>query len=1336
VGRARALAESLATLESIVGIDFRELSKNIAGNIAKKTGGDTRSQSRGGFHPATELGTLVRFLRRTPSGKEKVAVSRKKHIPVGVLGAVVWIAFLVPVARASVFYEFDVVAMTGQAGLTGIEGAPSINDFGRVAFVGDFGDSEGVFVHDPGDWPAQPRNIAPGWGSFDITPGVQINNANRVIGHYRGPGFHNRVGIWDSNAEDSFETVATGYFDLPAADFDVTFPWPSINNNGAAAFSAGLWEGNQLNIYLLRPGSCDYPVPNFCGVTPGGTVLSGIQPLIADDAGTVLRFGSFEDSTAPIRVYSTDLSTYTTVASLSDFTTLGRRPGISDDGKVIAFAADRGNGPGIFLWFDDDPPFIWVIQGDGVPDPPYFSSFEMDTRVAVTRIDLGAEGFEDDRIVVCFMATPNAPPRTNSDELGIWTVRVDIEREPKGGNLIPHLTGPIPVVQIGDTLQTPSGPRVVTSLAVHDPLANPAGDHRVAFWAAAGAEHLVVRAVQVGTGRVVFVDAGETPICNATVEAYVHDGQEILQVIDETTTGEDGRFTRLAVFSDPQYAADRLGLRAKIRYTDPGTGQEYPIVNYPNNEPFPQKGHITGTETICFPYPVVLQAGWRGSTQSWGAFATYLRADTGSSGQKTTHGLPAFMTFAMPKDSEPPSWGYDNGLPEDKDNYEDNIYYLNEFIKIAVCSALEELVPDQHARVGLPINLCGHSMGGPITRGWMHANRGQNPRVKRYVSFDGVHGGTAFVGFGWWKAKGFAEWYMNGFNDEPNAPPKDIHKPWNYTRFAPTSGDFLLMSSPNWPDLVTPDSSAFGVGRTMKQSDYSQPNGHTGRFIGGVECSVDAGHIGFMNDPAVTFLATWFLAQAHRPPGGKLSGDDRDGEDVGSPCAPGLPPGCYWGKLAGSVHEVVEVPLYIDTNPSIDVSAAVEGADAAFDMLDPNGQSLVPDDAEIIDFEGGAFIIMFSIDAPPVGVSTLQLAAGDEAATAYVTIAFDNQRWLRLDLPEEPVVPDAPVTVAASVREADDTVITGSGGSIEVTITLPDETEQTLPLFDDGSHGDGDAGDGIYANTFDATALGGRYLVEGHAQITVDSETIERTAIGMFVVDSSPAYLVGVTDERAVDEDADGKIDRLEIDLEVSIDEAGDYQLMGVLQDYMQDTISNDYVLFEVQDVPSSYTATLQFDAATLVAHGVDGPWTLTQIELFDDDQALLVDTLEDYLTAPHDLNDFASPPAPDLVRALPDYGPNEGGNEIVLQGDHFEHVMAITIGGQAPPEFEVLSDTAIRVVVPPAGTPKAGPVKVELTSAWHSVPFPDAFTYLPRIHAEEPGGDVQPHEVRPIPPP
>ena len=35
MSRARTLSESLATIETILGVDLRELSKGIAGNIAK-----------------------------------------------------------------------------------------------------------------------------------------------------------------------------------------------------------------------------------------------------------------------------------------------------------------------------------------------------------------------------------------------------------------------------------------------------------------------------------------------------------------------------------------------------------------------------------------------------------------------------------------------------------------------------------------------------------------------------------------------------------------------------------------------------------------------------------------------------------------------------------------------------------------------------------------------------------------------------------------------------------------------------------------------------------------------------------------------------------------------------------------------------------------------------------------------------------------------------------------------------------------------------------------------------------------------------------------------------
>ncbi len=52
-------------------------------------------------------------------------------------------------SSASVFYRFSVVAETPAGGLTGVGGGPSINDKGKVAFVGTFTNGPSILVWDP-----------------------------------------------------------------------------------------------------------------------------------------------------------------------------------------------------------------------------------------------------------------------------------------------------------------------------------------------------------------------------------------------------------------------------------------------------------------------------------------------------------------------------------------------------------------------------------------------------------------------------------------------------------------------------------------------------------------------------------------------------------------------------------------------------------------------------------------------------------------------------------------------------------------------------------------------------------------------------------------------------------------------------------------------------------------------------------------------------------------------------------------------------------------------------------------------------------------------------------
>ncbi len=470
----------------------------------------------------------------------------------GLIPALATVASLVCTATGSVFYKFDVVASVGQPigpNLTSIGEFPSINDRGDVAFMGE--DANGflnyIFV---GNGITAATNITPSFGltaTADFSNAVQINNAEQVISQDNSSPNVTKIRIWNSIVPDTTTVIATGQFGSPGLfDFAAVFSHPSLNDADEPVFF-GL-DHDTSSTYLLRPGICNFPSDNFCGYTAGGNVLTGIRPLIADNGRTVLRMGGGPISfAAPIKVWNSDLSTDDEIASMAmGFTRLGRMPGISDDGTVVAFAADRGNGRGIFLSFlgaggifefptpiagENPGPSFNTELGNDAGSPRYltFNDIELDSRVAVIRTELGAPGFVDDSIVVCFLATPNAASRDNpalpgtplffTDQPGLWTIRVDMDLNLEGGDPdpYPHVVGPLPVVQVGDKI----GTKEIQSIELYDPLARATrtdngvlrderrGDHRIAFWASTDEDDVVVRASRLDSDEDGLLDHWE-----------------------------------------------------------------------------------------------------------------------------------------------------------------------------------------------------------------------------------------------------------------------------------------------------------------------------------------------------------------------------------------------------------------------------------------------------------------------------------------------------------------------------------------------------------------------------------------------------------------------------------------------------------------------------------------------------------------------------------------------------------------------------------------------------------------------------------------------------------
>src|SRR6266487_3017121 len=272
-------------------------------------------------------------------------------------------------------YDFDIIAQTGQGGLTAITQA-SINDNGDVAFVGTTAAGQGLYV---GNGVTAATNINPSFvGGTRTFTSPQITNGGLVVARDRvsgsPPTFFAR--IWDGQALDSYTPVAVGgaqtsicdgglragevcimsppdcpifgggYANCvpigPQPDFSAVIT-PRINNNNQVVFLA--LDPDATHTLLATPSSGG----NFNTLVLGATVSGA--PVIADD-GKILFHQTVASgpNTFPIKLYNYDLTSEETIADSSQFTELGNLPGISDDGSVVVFqGTDRTcNGPGIF----------------------------------------------------------------------------------------------------------------------------------------------------------------------------------------------------------------------------------------------------------------------------------------------------------------------------------------------------------------------------------------------------------------------------------------------------------------------------------------------------------------------------------------------------------------------------------------------------------------------------------------------------------------------------------------------------------------------------------------------------------------------------------------------------------------------------------------------------------------------------------------------------------------------------------------------------------------------------------------------------------------------------
>jgi pimeloyl-ACP methyl ester carboxylesterase len=146
----------------------------------------------------------------------------------------------------------------------------------------------------------------------------------------------------------------------------------------------------------------------------------------------------------------------------------------------------------------------------------------------------------------------------------------------------------------------------------------------------------------------------------------------------------------------------------------------------------------------------------------------------------------------------------------------------------------------------------------------------------------------------------------------------------------------------------------------------------------------------------------------------------------------------------------------------------------------------------------------YTVQNPEPGNWQVNVAAIDipDEGQEYTVFTFlDTTLTLSLNMPWYEYDPGWTVPIVAHLGNGTAPV---TGASVTASIERPDESIETIALYDDGLHGDGEANDGVYTNFYANTVTSGTYGITVSANGTADSVEFARQAFATVWVEQYP----------------------------------------------------------------------------------------------------------------------------------------------------------------------------------------------------------------------------------------
>ncbi len=377
----------------------------------------------------------------------------------------------------------------------------------------------------------------------------------------------------------------------------------------------------------------------------------------------------------------------------------------------------------------------------------------------------------------------------------------------------------------------------------------------------------------------------------------------------------------------------------------------------------------------------------------------------------------------------------------------------------------------------------------------------------------------------------------------------------------------------------------------------------------------------------------------------------------------------------------------------------------AFALTDPGMEYYA--DQEALNPEGAPDLVRhrrrYLLTDPEPGVWRILLTGGGDLPTGgtrvelIVALETDLALWGWVEPEMVPLGQEAIINAGVFRSETALADITVQG-----TVFLPDGTPEAVAFFDDGLHGDGEAGNGLYGAVFSQTVLPGEYEVVISASGVNEFGDQFRRAGGLgFQVAYPAAFLTGLLGEEAL---ADEPYSALKAVIGLEVLEQGTFLLSGTLRPGgSEETIALEN--FYGQLDPGLSEIELLFSGRAIGDSLLDGPYRITDLLVMKEEEVFLEEGVTDiaiyfvdqdpgpYYTAPYEYRSFEFT---DIDNdGLPDNWEYQYFGDLALdgEGDHdgdgFSN-MEEYLAGSDPTDLD--SYPVLATPIPPAATPTPTP--------------------------------------------